>query len=62
MEQEYDIVEYKGFLICRYSDLWEIWKSSTVIEICKTQGDCFEFIDKMLLDAYNERHPDNPLK
>lgn len=61
MEQEYDIVEYKGYLICRWSDLWEIRKGSAVIGTEWTQEDAFAFIDKMLYDAYNERNPGRPL-
>jgi len=61
MPKEYDIVEYKGFLICRNGDLWDILKSDSLIEICWSQEEAIEFIDKMLLDAYNKRHPDNPL-
>jgi hypothetical protein len=58
---EYDIVEYKGYLICRNGDLWDIKKSDRIIAFKWTQEECFEFIDKLLLDACNARYPDNPL-
>jgi len=58
---EYDIIEYKGFLICRNGDLWDILKSGNVIAFRWTQEEATAFIDEILIDAYNKRHPDNPL-
>ena len=61
MQEEYDIVEYKGHLICRNGDLWDVLKSGNLQEICWSQEEAIEFIDTKLLAAYNERHPNNPL-
>lgn len=61
MNSEYDIIEYKGFLICRWSDLWEIRKDTTVIGTEWTQDDACKFVDKLLRDDYNKRNPDRPL-
>lgn len=61
MQEEYDIIEYKGYLICRNGDLWDILKSGSLIEICWSQEEAIAFVDKKLLDAYNARHPNNPL-
>jgi len=56
MDKEYDIVEYKGFLICRWSDLWEIRKDTTVIGTEWTQEDAIAFVDRIIQEGYYSRH------
>lgn len=56
---EYDNVEYKGYCIGRTGHLWKITLDGRYVAHQSSQQRCFESIDKLLIDAYNERHPDN---
>lgn len=61
MESEYDINEYCGYLICRWSDLWEIRKGTDILGTEWTYDDACAFVDKLIRDKYTKRNPDKPL-
>lgn len=63
MSDERDSFAYKGYFIRRNGDLWDVRNEDTLalIEICRTDEECMEYVDKMLIDDYNRRNPHRPL-